>query len=88
MFFWLEWEVKDNLEWITNQENQIHKFETGLGNNFKRPIIQYDLEMNEIRKFSSIAEAATELTIGKTNIFGVLTNDRKTAGGFIFKYLE
>ena len=78
----------DNLEWVTNQENQIHKFETGLGNNFKRPIIQYDLHMNKIKNFYSIVEAAKELTIGKSNIRGVLTNDRKTAGGFIFKYLE
>jgi hypothetical protein len=78
----------DNLEWVTNQENQIHKFATGLGNNFTRKIVQYDLKMNEIKKFSSIVEAAKELIIGKSNIFGVLTNYRKTAGGFIFKYLD
>lgn len=78
----------ENLEWVTNTENQIHKFKIGLGNNFTRKIIQYDLEMNKIKDFNSIIEASKELNIGKSNIRGVLTNYRKTAGGFIFKYLE
>lgn len=73
---------------MTNQENQIHKFKNGLGNNFTRAIIQFDLELNEIQRFHSISEAANLLNIGKSNIRGVLTNNRKTAGGFIFKYLD
>lgn len=77
-----------NLEWVTNQENQIHKFKTGLGNNFTRKIGQYDLEHNLIKEFSSIIGAAKELNIGKSNIRGILSNYRKTAGGFIFKYLD
>ena len=76
-----------NLEWATNQENQIHKIQTGLGNNFTRKITQFDLEMNKIKDFNSIVEASKELNIGKSNISGVLSNSRKTAGGFIFKYL-
>jgi hypothetical protein len=78
----------NNLEWVTNQENQIHKFKIGLGNNYTRKITQYDLEMNKIKDFNSIVEASKTLNIGKSNIRGVLTNYRKTAGGFIFKYLE
>ena len=77
-----------NLEWVTNQENQIHKFKTGLGNNYTRKIGQYDLENNLIKEFSSIVGAAKELNIGKSNIRGILSNYRKTAGGFIFKYLD
>jgi len=77
-----------NLEWVTNQENQIHKIKIGLGNNFTRKITQFDLEMNKIKDFNSIVEASKTLNIGKSNIRGVLTNYRKTAGGFIFKYLE
>jgi len=77
-----------NLEWVTNKENQIHKFESGLGNNCTKKIIQYDLEMNKIKDFPSIVQASKELGIGKSNINGVLKNYRKTAGGFIFKYLE
>ena len=77
-----------NLEWVTNTENQIHKFKIGLGNNFTRKIGQYDLSDNLLKEFKSIVLASTELGIGKTNIRGVLTNYRKTAGGFIFKYLD
>jgi hypothetical protein len=44
--------------------------------------------MNKIKEFGSIIGASKELNIGKTNIRGVLVNRRKTAGGFIFKYLE
>jgi hypothetical protein len=78
----------NNLEWVTNKENQIHKFKTGLGNNYTRKIIQYDLEMNEIKQYNSIVEASNLLNIGKSNIRGVLNGSRKTAGGFVFKYIE
>jgi len=63
-------------------------FESGLGNNYTRKITQYDLNMNKIKDFPSIVQASKKLGIGKSNINGVLKNYRKTAGGFIFKYLE
>ena len=78
----------ENLEWVTNQENQIHKFKNGLGKKITKQIIQYDLQMNEIKHFSSISEASRTLNICKTNIQEVLLNRRKTTCGFIFKYLE
>ena len=78
----------ENLEWCNNKENQIHKFKIGLGNNFTRKIVQYDLNMNKIKEFNSIIEASKELNIGKSTIRGVLINYRKTAGGFVFKYIE
>ena len=77
-----------NLEWVTNKENQIHKFQTGLGNNFTRKIAQYNLDNILVKEFVSIASASKETNIGKTNIWGVLKNKRKTAGGFIWKYLD
>lgn len=77
-----------NLEFATNKEQQLHKFSIGLGNSYTRKIIQYDLEMNKINEFDSIVNASKQLNIGKSNIRGVLTNYRKTAGGFIWKYLE
>ena len=77
-----------NLEWVTNRENQIHKFQAGLGNNFTRKIGQYNLNNILIKEFSSIAGASKETNIVKTNIWGVLKNKTKTAGGFIWKYLD
>jgi hypothetical protein len=78
----------ENLEWCTNKENQLHKIQNGLGNSYTRKIGQYDLVMNKIKDYNSIIEASKELNIGKSNISGVLINKRKTAGGFIFKYLD
>jgi hypothetical protein len=77
-----------NLEWNTCSENNLHKFKIGLGNSQTRKIVQYDLEMNKINDFNSIIEAANFLNIGKGCISGVLTNYRKTAGGFVFKYAD
>lgn len=77
-----------NLEWVTNQENQIHKFKTGLGNNFTRKIGQYDLENNLIKKYPSIVVAAKEHNVHKSGIQGVLCNNRKTSAGYIWKYLD
>jgi len=44
--------------------------------------------MNKIQDFNSILGSSKILNIGKSNISCVLTNIRKTSGGFIFKYLE
>jgi len=78
----------DNLEWVTNKENQIHKFKTGLGNNYTRSISQYTLDNIHIKNYPSIVSAAKDINISKSNISGVLKEKRKTAGGFIWKYLD
>ena len=78
----------DNLNWVTCYENNIHNHNMGFVKYYTRKIVQYDLEMNKIKEFESITGAAKELDIGKTNISGALKNRQKTAGGFIFKYLD
>ena len=80
--------IVDNLEWVTNSENQLHKFQIGLGNNFTRKIKQYDLEWNFIKEFKSITSASKELNISSSTIQSVLMNITKTAAGFIWKYSE
>jgi hypothetical protein len=44
--------------------------------------------MNLIEIHNSIANAGIKLNIKKQNIFGVVHNKRKSAGGFIWKYLD
>jgi len=78
----------ENLEWATCSENNLHKFKIGLGNNHTRKIGQYDLDGNFIKAFPSIVSASKELNISKSNIRGVLINYRKTAKGYIWKYLD
>ena len=77
-----------NLEWCTNKENQIHKFQNGLGNNYTRKIGQYDLNDNLIKEYESIISASKEVNISPSCIRGVLKNYRKTSAGFIWKYLD
>ena len=75
-----------NLEWTTIKGNNIHNHKSGFIKYYNRKIAQYDLEMNKIKEFSSIVEAEKEL--GIKTIKAVLYNNQKTAGGFIFKYLD
>jgi hypothetical protein len=75
-----------NLEWTTIKGNNIHNHKSGFIKYYTRKIAQYDLEMNKIKEFGSIVEAKKEL--GVKTIKEVLSNNQKTAGGFIFKYLE
>lgn len=78
----------ENLEWLTCCENNLHAHKIGLNKGSKREIIQYDLQMNEIQKFNKIKDASIKLTICYSSIKAVLYKKQKTAGGFIFKYLE
>ena len=59
-----------------------------INENRGRSVGQYDLNMNLIKKHDSIAEAAKDVCIHKNNIWGVINNYRKTAGEFIWKYLD
>lgn len=77
----------NNLEWCSNTENQIHKVNYGLSNCTKK-IVQYDLQMNKIKEFTSQIKASKELNIGFTSISKCCLKKQKTAGGFIFKFDE
>jgi hypothetical protein len=78
----------DNLEFATNKEQKIHKYQNGLANNFTRKIVQYDLEFNKIKEFNSIVEASKELNIGKAGINATCLYKQKQSGGYIFRYIE
>jgi hypothetical protein len=77
----------NNLEWCSNQENQIHKVNSGLSNSTKK-IIQYDLQMNKIKEFNSQMDASRELNMCDTGISKCCLGKLKTSGGFIFKFNE
>lgn len=77
-----------NLEWVTFSENNLHAHKMGLTNGHKRKIIQYDLEMNEIKKFDTIKEASKQLNICYSSVKAVLCKKQNKAGNYIFKYLD
>ena len=53
---------------------------------FTRKIGQYNLEGELIKEYTSIVEAMRETNV--TSIKEVLYGNQKTAGGFIWKYLD
>ena len=78
----------NNLEWVTNQENQIHKYQNGLGTNTTKRVGQYTLDNVFIQEFQSIVSAAKSININRSGVSCALRGNRKTAGGFIWKYLD
>lgn len=53
--------------------------------NYSYQILQYDLNMNFIKKWNSLSEASNELKISIGNMSSCLNGRRNNAGGFIFK---
>ena len=93
-----------NLEWVTSNENNKHKWRTGLQrfsekqskitkeNNQKyksRPIKQLDLQGNYIRTWKNAHEASRQLSIDRSCISQCCNNGRnKTAGGYKWSFAE
>ena len=73
----------ENLEWNTAIENIIHAYKTGLKKDNK-PVLQYDMNMNFIKEFSSGLEAGRELKL--FHISDVCNGKYKQTKGFIFRY--
>ena len=51
-----------------------------------KPVIQYDAEGNVIAEYSSVIEAAEKTGLDAGNISHNARGERKSVGGFIFKY--
>lgn len=51
----------------------------------RRPISQYDLDMNFIKRYNSLEDACNELHISKSNLCRAAKNN-KTAGGYKWTY--
>lgn len=79
----------DNLEWCTNSENQIHAYRNGLEKpRFQKKVNQYDLDGNYIQTFEYIIEVTRKIGIDNSSISEVCKGKRKTAGGYIWKYVD
>jgi hypothetical protein len=79
----------ENLEWCTHFENIKKAYtETKSVNVHSFPVIQYDLNGNQISEWKSITEAAQNIGVDRTTISRVLRGKNKTAGGYIWKYVQ
>lgn len=89
----------ENLEWVTNQENQLHAIRMGLNDHSKymsgkpkKTVLQIDMETEEvIQEYASISEAARAIGCkSSANISACCMGKygRKTVGGYKWKYKE
>lgn len=76
----------NNLEWCTQKYNMNYGSLLEKHKRESKAILQYDLENNFIKKWSSIASAERKLNISHCNIVACLKERRKHAGGYIWKY--
>lgn len=78
--------IVDNLEWCDakyncNYGNRNEK----ISNKLKKIVNQYDLEGNFIKQWKSALDVEKELGINRTHIGSCINNNRKSAGGYIWK---
>lgn len=75
----------DNLEWCTQKYNANY----GYGANARNTsILQFDMNGNFVRMWTSIKEAAEALGIKYQGISRVCRGERKASGGFKWEYVQ
>jgi len=94
-------ELESHIFWLNNYSDKSkiglktrfkkgHKTWPGAIKNLTRPVgkkvEQLSLDGQLIKIWKSVSEASCELKIQSVNIYMVITEKRKTAGGFIWKY--
>ena len=68
------------------KSDELRARERGANNPRAQGVRQYDLEMNFISEYSTITEAAKSLGISISRISDAARGNRKTAGGYIWKF--
>ena len=81
----------DNIKLMTWRENMDNAHRDAMVGklvcgNLLKPIIQFDLKNNKINEFNSLNEAMRKTGVYSGNISSCCRQERKTAGGFIWKH--
>ncbi len=79
---------RKNLEWITHKGNSEHSEKLNLRKKWMRPVIQMDLEGEEIAEYESAAEAARQTGIDPRYITGVCKRVAMKTHGFRWRYKD
>lgn len=83
--------VAENLEFTDVLGNNMHAIQTGLvlrPGGPRRPVIQYDINWNELGRFESVPQAKKMLGLNREHIVDVCNGKRETAAGFRWKYVD
>lgn len=90
----------DNLEWVTRRENHFHAVSLGLkpinpmigkrgiNNPYVKPVYQYDLQGNFVKKWRSREEAANYYHCHPNSISRCMNGVRQSCKGYIWKRLS
>ena len=71
-----------------NKESKIEKLRESMAKAKGRKVSQYTKNNVFIREYNSISEAGRLSSVNNNNISNVLANKTKTAGGFIWRYVD
>lgn len=80
--------IVDNLQWLTHDENLEKSFKRGHQSRSKKQLAQFDLEWNLIAVYESKNEAFRQTGIRHAGECALGYGNRKTAGGYNWKYIE
>ena len=75
-----------NLEWITQKENIHHAYKNNYVKLNNKAVIQYDVNMNFIKRYNSIKDAVLETGCDRASLIKVCKRKQKTSLSFIWKY--
>jgi hypothetical protein len=75
----------ENLEWVTDRDNKLHAYRTGLMKQNKFAVLQYTLNEKFVREYESILEAHRVTKIDRKSIKFNIENKYKHAGNYIWR---
>ena len=78
--------IKKRTKTVLGSKRSKETIDTMINSAKKLPIIQYDLKNAIIKEWSSASEVSRILKINRGHITSCCTGNRKTCGGFIWKY--
>lgn len=79
----------NNLEWCTAEYNNNYGTRNKrISLNGGRPIVQFDLKGNEVKRWRSSASAARFYGVARTTITGCCAGRQHTSCGFIWRYAD